>query len=136
MQVTTEYVEEAIRSNCFPVGYLYTAVLVSSVKSALADDIPADYRMKFLERLDLMANDSEPWLTAEAIAAIEPMCPRAEELYNEAAKLDRGKPGRPGFLDALAKFFPAFAVLNPSLMTALELQPRRARYHRVATPQD
>jgi hypothetical protein len=52
--------------------------------------------------------------------------PRAEELYSDAMQIDRGKPGRPGSFDARAKFFPAFAVLNPSLLTALELRPRRA----------
>jgi hypothetical protein len=60
------------------------------------------------------------------IAAVEPMCDRGWEIYSEASKLDRGKPGQPGFLDALAKFFRTFAVLNPSLMTALELEPRLA----------
>jgi hypothetical protein len=134
MQVTAEYVEQVCRANPIPQGYKYTVVIISGVKRMLAADIPVEYRLKFLERLDLMAsNGNERWLTADMIAAIQPMCDRGQEMYSEAAKLDKGKPGRPGMLDALAKFFPAFAVLNPSLMIALEMEPRRSGYFRPVT---
>jgi hypothetical protein len=33
MQVTTEHVEQTIRSNCYQVGYLYTTVIVSGIKA-------------------------------------------------------------------------------------------------------
>jgi hypothetical protein len=131
MQVTAEYVEQVCHAKPIPQGYKYTVVIISGVKRMLAADIPVEYRLKFLERLDQMAtNGNDLWLTADMIAAIEPMCDAGMEMYSEAAKLDRGTPGRPGFLDALAKFFPAFAVLNPSLMTALEMEPRRSGYFR------
>jgi hypothetical protein len=131
MQVTVEYVEQVCRANVFPVGYQYTVVIISVIKQALSADIPDDYRLKFLNQLDRMvSHENNNWLTAGMIAAIEPMCVRGEEMYREAAKLDREKPGRPGFLDALAKFLPAFAVLNPSLMIALEMEPRRSGYFR------
>lgn len=131
MQVTADYVEKVCCENAIPPGYQYTVVIVSITKRMLADDIPPEWRLKFLERLDQMATDgNDRWLTPQMVAAIEPMCDRGHELYSEAAKLDRGKPGRPGMLDALAKFFPAFAVLNPSLMTALEMEPRRHGYFR------
>jgi hypothetical protein len=130
MQVTTEYVEQVCLMNAIPKGHLYTLVAISVTKRGLAQDIPDDYRLKFLNQLDRMAGYGERWLTAGVIAAVGPMCDAGWELYREAAKLDREKPGRPGFLDALAKFFPAFAVLNPSLMIALEMEPRRSGYFR------
>ena len=133
MQVTVDYVAEVCRANCIPVGWKYALVIISVVKCGLTLDTPAAYRMEFLDRLDRMVNgDNNTWLTAEMVAAIDPMCDAGMEMFREAAKLDRGKPGRPGMLDALAKFFPAFAVLNPSLMTAIEMEPRRASYFRPA----
>jgi hypothetical protein len=133
MQVTAEYVEQICRANPIPVGHKYTIVMVSGVKRWLAEDIPDEFRLKFLEWLDRQAADSpnadrdfgSAWLTSAMIAVVEPMCDRGWEMYSEAAKIDRGRPGQLGFLDALAKFFPAFAVLNPSLITALEMEPRR-----------
>jgi hypothetical protein len=130
MQVTVEYVEQVCRANVIPKGHLYTLVAISVTKRGLAQDIPDDYRLKFLNQLDRMAGYGEAWLTAGVIAAVDPMCDAGWEMYREAAKLDREKPGRPGMLDALAKFFPTFAVLNPSLMTALEMEPRRSGYFR------
>jgi hypothetical protein len=130
MQVTAEYVEQVCRANSFPAGYKYTVIIISTTKRVLAGNMSAEYRLEFLNRLDRMANNSETWLTADVIAAIEPMCDAGMEMYSEAAKLDKGVPGRPGMLDALAKFFPAFAVLNPSLIAALEMKARRSRYFR------
>lgn len=127
MQVTAEYVEQVCRANCFPPGYKYTVVIISHTKRGLAQEISAEWRVKFLNGLDQMANE-DPWLTADMIAAIDPMCDAGLEMVREAMKLDKGKPGRPGMLDALAKFFPAFAVLNPSLLEALN--PRRNGYYR------
>jgi len=125
MRMTAEYVEQVCRENPIPTGHKYTLVVVSLLKRWLAEDIPAEYRLKFLEWLDRMATGPDIWLTADMIAAVEPICEAGEEMYFEAAKLDRGKPGQPGMFEALAKFFPTFAVLNPSLMTAIELEPRR-----------
>jgi|tagenome__1003787_1003787.scaffolds.fasta_scaffold20906038_2 hypothetical protein len=87
MQVTAEYVEQISRSNCFSVGYKYTMVIISIIKRALAEDIPAEYRLKFLNQLDGMVNRGDAWLTAAVIAAIEPMCDGGNEMYREAAKL-------------------------------------------------
>jgi hypothetical protein len=122
MQVTPEYVEKFIRSNCIPVGYLYTAVIISHTKRGLSEDIAPEWRLKFLDGLDRLVNhENNTWLTEEMVAAIDPVCDAGMEMISEAAKLDRGMPGRPGMLDALAKFFPAFAVLNPSLLAAFEI---------------
>jgi hypothetical protein len=130
MQVTAEYVEQVCRANTIPSGYKYTVVIISSTKHALTLGLPAEYRLDFLDRLDRMANNGDTWLTADIIASIDPMCQAGLEMFREASKLDRGKPGKPGMLDALTKFFPAFAVLNPSLITALEMEPRRSGYFR------
>ena len=64
-----------------------------------------------------MPNDST-WLTADMIAAVQPMCDKGEKLAIEARKLGPLKA-----LDAYAKFFSTFAVLNPSLLAALKLSP-------------
>ncbi|MET4319302.1 hypothetical protein [Bradyrhizobium sp. RT5a] len=126
MRVTSEYVEQVCRVNPFPIGCKYTLIMISDVKRALAGNIPPEYRLKLLDHLDGWANEpASGWLTADMIAAIAPMCDAAHEIFCEAMQLDRGQPGRPGAFDALAKFFPAFAVLNPSLVTALEMEPRR-----------
>ena len=133
MQVTAEYVEQVLRTNVIPMGYKYTVIIVSVIKRTLAQDIPAEYRLKFLNRLDGMVSsgpDGYAWLTADMVAAIEPMCDRGDEMFREASKLDRGRPGQPAMFAALDKFFPAFAVLNPSLMTALEMEPRRSGHFR------
>lgn len=136
MQVTAEYVEQVLHTNVIPMGYKYTVIIVSVIKRELAQDIPAEYRFKFLNQLDELASGgSDNWLTADMIAAIEPMCDHGNEMFSEASKLDRGRPGKPAMFRALDKFFPAFAVLNPSLMTALEIEPRRHGYFRTATGQ-
>jgi hypothetical protein len=131
MQVTAAYVEQVLRTNVIPMGYKYTVLIVSVIKRELAQDIPTEYRVKFLNQLDAMASggpDGYSWLTTDMVAAIEPMCDRGDEMFCEASKLDRGRPGKPAMFDALDKFFSAFAVLNPSLMTALEMEPRRSGY--------
>lgn len=136
MQVTAEYVEKVCCENAIPQGYKYTVIIVSVIKRTLAQNIPAEYRFKFLNQLDALASGgSDNWLTADMISAIAPMCDRGDEMFSEASKLDRGKPGKPAMFRALDKFFPAFAVLNPSLMTALEMEPRRHGYFRPATGQ-
>jgi hypothetical protein len=138
MQVTAAYVEQVLCANVIPMGYKYTVIIVSVIKRELAQDIPPEYRMKFLNQLDAMASggpEGYSWLTADMIAAIEPMCDRGDEMFCEALKLDRGRPGQPAMFNALDKFFPAFAVLNPSLMTALEMEPQRGGYFKTAMGQ-
>jgi hypothetical protein len=105
----------------------------------LSEDPSPEWRLKFLDGLDRLVNhENNTWLTEEVVAAIEPVCDAGMEMIREALKLDKGKLGRPGMLDALAKFFPAFAVLNPSLLTALEIHSRRfgARNELGSVPED
>ncbi len=70
-----------------PIGYLYTLVMMSITKRMLAMDIPAEYRLKFLEHLDKNAT-RDIWLNAEMIAAIEPICDKGYEIVREANKLE------------------------------------------------
>jgi hypothetical protein len=108
-----------IASAC-PNGQKYTLVLSSLTKRLLAEEMPAAYRMQFLEHLEKMGT-REPWITAEMIAAIEPMCDKGYEIVQEAQKLGANKA-----LDAYAKFFSTFAMLNPSLIAALQQSPSRS----------
>lgn len=111
--------EQEIKAACTPRGYRYTLVLISIVKRSLEMEIPSDYRLKFLEHLDRMpAKESGTWLTAEMVAAVDPICNKAYEIVDEARKL-----GAPKALDIYADQFPVFAGLNPSLMTALRQSP-------------
>ncbi|MCK1337946.1 hypothetical protein IVB38_18450 [Bradyrhizobium sp. 38] len=93
------------RANCFPQGYKYTVVIISNTKRVLPEDPPLEFKLKFLIISTPASNPNDAWLTAEVIAAIDPMCDHGQEMVREAAKLDKGKLGRPGMLDALAKFF-------------------------------
>src|SRR5690242_12009140 len=108
MQVTPAQVDKAIRSNCYPPGYLWTVVIIAVTKRWLADEISDEWRLTFLNYLEkLTTGPNDPWLTAELIAAVDPMGDAEMEMFYEASKLDRGKPGKPGMFDALVKFFPA-----------------------------
>jgi hypothetical protein len=101
-----------------PVGYRYTLVVLSEAKRSLLADLPPEYRLKILEHLDRRTDT----FTAEAIAQIEPMCDEAYEIFKEAQKLGASKA-----LDVFARWevFNAFAALNPSLLTAIEMSGGR-----------
>ena len=113
-------IDPFFRSRPLPPGHLYMFVSISLIKRVLAEDIPAEYRLKFLEYLDKMTayESSASWLNADMIAAIEPMDDRGYELVQEAQKLGPSKA-----LDTYAKFFWTFAGLNPSLISALKMSP-------------
>ncbi len=120
MPETNEEIERFLVETCCPIGHRYTLVMISITKRWLAMELPAFYRLKFLEHLDKMTTGDGAWLTAEMIAAIEPVCDKGHEMVCEANKLgDKA-------LDAYAKFFSTFAVLNPSLIAALKNSPRYA----------
>jgi hypothetical protein len=105
-----------------PVGHRYTLVIISETKRLLAMNLSAEHRLRFLEFLD---NCTDNVLTAETISIIEPMSDEAYEMVKEARKLGTKKA-----LDVLARWevFNAFIALNPSILTAIKMQPpyRRA----------
>jgi len=104
-----------------PVGHRYTIVIISEIKRMLLHDLSAAHRLRFLEFLD---SHTDMVLTAEAIAAVEPMCDEAFELVKEARKLGAAKA-----LDVFARWevFNAFVALNPSLLSAIKLSSCRSR---------
>jgi hypothetical protein len=97
------------------MGDKYTLVFVSLVKKHLAEDIPAHYRLKYLQWLE---RRDETCFSPEVIAAVEPMCDDGYELLRETMKLG----ARKGF-DMIASWevFSAFVSLNPSLLTAIKI---------------
>ncbi|MEH2570252.1 hypothetical protein [Bradyrhizobium sp. AZCC 2289] len=115
--MTEVEVREFLRDAAAPMGHRYTLVVISIAKRYLACEIDDFYRLKFLEFLDKWARDDN-WLTVDMIAAIEPVCDNGYEIVCEAQKLGAKKS-----LDVYAEVFPTFAVLNPSLITALKLSP-------------
>jgi hypothetical protein len=113
------------------IGHRYTFVFISLVKQLLADeDLPAHYRLKYLEWLD---RRNEPWESPQIISAIEPICDEGYQLLREAMKLGPKK----GF-DTIASWevFNAFVALNPSLLRAIKMSPAYQYYHqRAAAPE-
>lgn len=95
-----------------PPGYRYTLVAIAIVKWFLSHDIPAEFRLKFLEFLDHAKE-----FTPEAIAAVDPMPAAGRELYKEITKLGRKWPD----VAARCDVFDAFIAINPSIVTALRM---------------
>jgi hypothetical protein len=112
-----------------PVGYRYTLVEISDLKRVLQVEIPAEFRLRFLEFLD---RQSAEW-GAETIASIAPMCDAGAEIVREARKL-----GSKQALDTFAKFdvFSAFCALNPSLLEALRMRTNLRIYSRTTFDSD
>ena len=99
-------------------GYAYTLVLISLDKRLLQDEMPAWERLAILERLCKVPYSDRLWLTPEMVAVVGPMDDKGYEIVNAARKLEPGK-----ILDVFAEHFATFAVLNPSLIAALEMKP-------------
>jgi hypothetical protein len=104
-----------------PVGHRYTLVIISELKRILLQPLAAEHRLRFLEFLD---SQTDHFLTAEAIAAVKPMCDEAYEMVKEARKLGAAKS-----LDVFARWevFNAFVALNPSILAAIKMSTYRSR---------
>jgi len=98
-------------------GHRYTLICVSLAKRVLQLEMAEAERLELLQRLDKMVDQ---WLTAEAIAAVQPICNRGYKLIEEAEPLGNKA------LDVYARsdVFDAFTALNPSLLTAIEIANR------------
>jgi hypothetical protein len=115
-------IEAFLRDGCIPRGDRYTLVIISVTKRYLGGKLPPAYRLLFLDRLEQMTTElHREWLTAEMIAAVEPACDQAYEIYREAMKLGAKKA-----IDVCADVFVAFASLNPSLLAALKISKQGA----------
>ena len=122
--------DDALISGC-PVISRAELVHVSHLKSLLANELPTNYRLKFLQWLDRRYSPGQEWermqITPEIVAAIEPICDGAYELLREAMKL-----GNPTSVNTIGRedVFRAFVALNPSLLTAIRMA--RAKESRAA----
>ena len=123
---TIQEINAFLCDNAVPVGHKCTLVLASLTKRLLEDEMPANYRLQFLEHLEKMVRGSGG-LTEEMIAAVQPMCEQGYEIVREAQSLGASKS-----LDVVAEVFPTFAMLNPSLVAALELSPQYQQLKRSA----
>jgi hypothetical protein len=110
--------DQTLIAHCVP-GHRYTLVFVSIVKRLLTQDMPAAYRLKFLEWLGKCGDTR---FTPDAIGVVEPMCDQGDEMVCEARKLGVKK-----MLDVFAQFhvFNAFVSLNPSLLKAIKIISER-----------
>jgi hypothetical protein len=114
MQANDADISAFLHETACPVGHQYSLVMVSVAKRLLKEEMPASYRLKFLEHLD---RTGAKWLTPDMIATVEPICDKGYEIIQEAQKLG------PKALDVYAEHFETFAGLNPSLIAALKQSP-------------
>lgn len=125
--LTGDEIQMFLAASACPKGHRYTLVMISLTKRVLAEQMPASYRVQFLDHLEKMGSQDQ-FITPDVISAVEPVCDKGYEMILEAQKLGAAKA-----LDAYAEFFPAFAALNPSLMASLKLSPmyqERSEYQR------
>src|SRR5260370_38083653 len=71
-----------------PVGHRYTIVIISEIKRRLLQPLSAVHRLRFLE---FLASHTDLVLTAEAIAAVEPVSGDALAMVQTARKLRAAK---------------------------------------------
>ena len=99
-----------------PPGYLCNLIIISQLKCALATNgATVGERMELLEGLNTF---TDKFLTAEAVAAVEPACNTALKMVHEAMALNTNEMWR---LMGRFDVFSEFAKLNPSLLTAIRL---------------
>jgi hypothetical protein len=109
-------VGDEFRTVYMPIGYLFDFAVASYWKRRLlATNINAGERLEYLDGLSECVSGP---VTAEAIAAIEPICSRGEQILSEVLSLPVEKQTQ-----AFSKgdVFRILARLNPSLLAALRL---------------
>jgi hypothetical protein len=109
-----------------------TMVTISIAKRYLASpDTPKPIALRYLQAFERLTSGNNPLLVAEIVAAIEPACDAAHELYREIMKLvpprgiaevdpaQRCRDHEPAWeVISSPDTFAAFVALNPSLLTA------------------
>jgi hypothetical protein len=99
-----------------PAGYLFSFAHIAYFKHGLLNvEMTAHERLRFL---NYIARCVEGFITAEAVAAIEPSCATAVQMMQELQKVPRERRMR-AFEDG--DVFRLLAKLNPSLLGALRL---------------
>lgn len=117
----SEEIEEEIRHT--PKGVRSSVVLIAHTKALLADEMPDDWRLLFLEKLDKMADGPFP-IAKEVISKIRPACPTAQRMVYEARNAGENWSSS---LDVIADgdVYREFVRLNPSLIEAVRLHHPR-----------
>ena len=102
-----------------PIGYLHAMVAISVTKRALATRKLSTGEQ--LEMLEALGKTVDRYLTAEAVAAIKPICETGAQIVHEAMQAD-GEHGIESFhLLSSLEVFNNLLALNPSLMDAIRL---------------
>jgi len=112
--IAQDQIDEAEWIN-LPCGYWYELVLISAIKRLLQDDMPLEFRARFLELLNKKARGL---ISMAAVAAVTPAPDAAIAMLDEMKNLsieDKFKVMRR--LDV----FEAHIALNPSIMEAISL---------------
>jgi hypothetical protein len=96
--------------------YRNLLVLYSVVKRYLAQDIPTEFRLRYLQSFERFEQLTGGWLSADVVAMIDPICDNGYEIVEETRKLPVKQR-----LDVLAKpeIFRVVAALNPSLIKVI-----------------
>jgi hypothetical protein len=114
MQDQIDVEDESLVVN-LPSGHYYDFVLVSEIKRLLQEDMPLEFRARFLE---LLSNRARGLITMEAVAAVKPASDAAIAMLDALAHLsieDKCKVMR------RIEIFNAHIALNPSIINAIKL---------------
>jgi hypothetical protein len=114
---------EEERAVChFPSGYRYSLLFVAYCKHALVNhEMRAGHRLQFLEWINKQVDIV---ITADMLAAVEPMSVTEVKMMDEALSLDReGDPAGMASFRVLTSpdVFADFLRLNPSLLKTIML---------------
>ena len=103
-----------------PLGYRSDMVFVSTIKRALTMQKPTTAQQ--LEMLEALGKMVDRYFTAEAVAAIKPICETGAQIVHEAKQTDRTEHRIESFmLLGSWEVFNHLLALNPSLMEAIRL---------------
>jgi hypothetical protein len=91
-------------------------VLVSLAKRCLADDIPTEFSLRYLEFFERFEKLTDGWLSAEVVAMVDPICGKGYEIWEETRPLVPQERNR--MIDK-PEVFSVLAALNPSLLRVI-----------------
>ncbi len=127
------------REICYsPPGFRYTLIIASFLKYMLTRiSMTTEERVKHLERLNGLVDDSVVGLTEEGLAAIQVPCDTSIEIISAAMDVDRSD--KPPFRESFKlltswEVFNHLVALNPSLLAAIKLRRYRSSAAAPAIP--
>jgi hypothetical protein len=98
-----------------PCGYHYDLVMVSEIKRILQEEMPLEFRARFLE---LIAKRARGVINMAAVAAVTPAPDAAMAMFKE---MDRLSVSDRENIMRRRDVFEAHIALNPSIMEAIKL---------------